>query len=91
MSDVACPPPVSAAVRFREFFAQARAVLATVGALDREMAQCLVEMRRQEESPARLIAARTALESVREVAAAAKRIAPEATAADARPDVMRVA
>ena len=91
MADVAYPPPGSAAVRFRESLARARELLATVGTLDREMAQCLDEMRRVGEPLARLIAAHTALQSVHELAAAARLIVPGATSADAGADIARVA
>ena len=89
--DIAHASTVSPAERFRECFADAREAFATVSALDREMTQCLDEMRQQNESPARMIAARTVLDSVREVTAVASRIAPEATAADTRPNAIRVA
>jgi hypothetical protein len=89
--DIAHVSTVSPTERFRECFADARDAFATVSALDREMTQCLDEMRQQNESPARMIAARAALDSIREVAALASRIAPQSTAADTRPNAIRVA
>lgn len=78
------------AERFRECFSQARDVLATVTEIDSEMARCLDEMRQQNESPARMIVAQAALKSVREVAAAAKRISSQPTTI-AQTSVTRVA
>ena len=83
-------PAVTPAERFRECFSQARDALATVSELDIEMARCLDQMRQQNESPARMIVARAALDSVREVAAVARRIAPQTTT-DARDNTIRVA
>jgi len=89
--DIAHTSTVSPTERFRECFADAREAFATVSALDREMTQCLDEMRQQNESPARMIVARAALESVREVAAAASRISSQSPAAGTRPNAIRVA
>jgi len=89
--DIAHMSTHSPAERFRECFAQARDTLTTLSVLDREMTQCLAEMRQQNESRARMIAARSVLESVQEVAALASRIAPQATVAETRPRAIRVA
>jgi len=91
VADIMHVPTASATERFRERYAEARAALATVSALDREMAQCLDEMRREGATAPRIVAAQLALQSIREVLAVTSRVVPQTAESDVLQDVARVA